>query len=214
MSFADFQEDEAKQLSREYNLKQVQSVPSLWNAHQRRLRHDWLELPGIGAPTLQMLRSRHHLGPGRFIGVERDPEVHKGLVSKYGQESQDHRFAHASLHQWLRGGGSLRVGVCNWDGWVLGKDTQKFREQLGQLWAFAHSQRKRIGGFVLILNMEILQRGSGLEHIVGVLKDCVGHVVEPAHLEQPGVLYGADREGRKSKRLNYAIRFGNVRREK
>lgn len=106
----DFRQSEAKQACRRFNLAGLEN--SLWIAPGGQLRLDWVELAGEGAPMLDLLRPK--LGPGRFIGLDRDREVIHRLQA---QKTPHTIFQEGVLQPLLLDRPELfeNVGVINFD---------------------------------------------------------------------------------------------------
>jgi hypothetical protein len=203
----DFSADWLKQSSRAYNLEEVMRSRTLYDPYRRKLRLDWLELPGRNAPTLRYLRELDLLdASARFLGVERDEATYLELCEQYGESSSDHAFVHGKLELLVKGTLLERSGVCNWDTEQL-SGGEAFRANLAVMWAFAKAQAKRLGGFALIINVGI-DRGFSITDFRESLATC-DHVVSDAELARPGATYGS-RPGRPSSRVNYCIHFGPV----
>lgn len=181
--------------SRARNIAMVQRCKSLFDTRRGRLRCDWAELAGPGAPTLALLRERQLLGPGRYIGIDKNPEVFRGL-----EAGDDAVFHMGSMIPWMMSG-KHRAGVLNWDSLRLG-DGVSFERDLDAAFAFAQSQQETYGflQFVLILNVG-LDRGATEESFCQALAKRGHTVIQDA---DHWFLY----EGKKSRRLNYTIIFG------
>lgn len=201
----DFRDDEQKALSREYNLSQVMRCKRLFNHHTGRLKHDWAELAGHGAPTLHLLREKGWLGPGRFLGIDDSPQVLEGLKEQYGARSEHHEFFPDVLEDWLSRGAAQNVGVLNFDTEYRG-GSDSFRDSLAGAVDFARDQEKLLGNFVLILNAG-LDYGYSVDSFRESLLE-QGITLCEKQLKKTGVLYGSSRPGRRSKRINYAHIFG------
>lgn len=200
----DFQEDDAKRASRIYNIEQVKRLPRVFNRYTQKLKCDWLELPGRGAPTLKMLRSLDMLGPGRFIGCEADRSTFDSLVEEYGEESEDHLFLNDLVELRLLGRSNEKVGVLNFDS-LHQAGSSALEKSVGPLIQFAHQQEKELGGFALILNVGV-GRGFKEEDFKDLMarKGCF---VSDQHLATLGVRYGGERKNGNT-RINYCFLFG------
>lgn len=204
---SDFRDDASKEVSRDYNVSQVQLMQKLFNRHTGKLKYDWAELAGVGAPTLGLLRGRGMLGPAKFLGIECDERVYIPLVEEHGESGKHHKFFHTELEAWVGGGSSREVGVLNFDSQdAAGSD--KFAQNLEVMIRFANRQVEEIGAFALIINAGF-GRGYSLDTFKGTMRE-FGITVSDRHLQIPGVLYGGDRKDRNSSRVNYCVRFGHA----
>ncbi len=119
----------------------------------RRLWLDWVELAGENNPTVDLLAPV--LGPGRFIGVDRD----LGCVNRNAARGLPHvTWLHGTLQTLLANQPALfaRAGVLNYDSFAGWNGDSIFVETT-PLVHFARRQLDRVGEFVLIVNAAMVR---------------------------------------------------------
>ena len=139
-------ESPAKRASREFNVSALAASNVL--VRRGRLACDWLELAADGAPTYALLAP--HLGPGRFIGVDHNPQVIRRLKSSPRPHAV---WQEGRLHDVINLQARLvsHVGVLNFDsyrGWTGSAIVQ----EVHALIPFVVQQYERFGEFILIVN--------------------------------------------------------------
>lgn len=171
----------AKAETRQRPLDAVRESSFLWSHETGTLRCDWMELSGVGAPTLGLLLKEGALVPGgsaRFIGVDAQPDVIQGCRALYGPTAPA-EWQEGRMETLVAGRGAFpNVGV-------LVYDTQDgvWRDSwtaLGRVVAFARRQFKELGEFVLVVNVVGDQRfttGTDVDRYLSRLSDAVGHEV-------------------------------------
>lgn len=143
---------EAKQETRERALDIVRRSSKLWARKSESLRYDWMELAGKEAPTLQMLLDEDVLKEARFIGVDRSQKVLEGCREHYGP-SAPAQWVKGSLKTLLRDSASFsNVGVLVYDSFRAVKG-DPIGGDLSVLSHFVRRQEKKIGEFVLVINV-------------------------------------------------------------
>lgn len=139
-------ESPAKRACREFNVAALQGSSFL--LRRNHLTRDWLELAADGAPTYDLLAPR--LGPGRFIGVDRERHVIRRLQAAKRPHAL---FQEGELHNVVHLQPKLvsNVAVLNFDsfrGWTGNAIVQ----EVHALTPFVLQQYERIGEFLFIVN--------------------------------------------------------------
>ena len=120
---------------------------------RKRLWLDWVELAGENNPTVDLLAPV--LGPGRFVGVDRD----LGCVDRNASRGLPHTtWLHGTLQVLLANRPTLfaRAGVLNYDSFA-GWNGESILVETAPLVAFARRQLDRVGEFVLIVNAAMVR---------------------------------------------------------
>ena len=118
-----------------------------------RLWLDWVELAGENNPTVDLLAPV--LGPGRFVGVDRDA----GCVDRNAARGLPHAtWVHGQLQTLLANRPALfaRAGVLNYDSFA-GWNGDSILVETAPLVRFARQQLDRVGEFVLIVNAAMVR---------------------------------------------------------
>ena len=148
----------------------------LWSREKQRLRYDWVELAGPQAPTLQIHLDENTLGPGAsFIGVDTDQKTLRGCLGHYGPDVPA-RWHLGNLITELRSPARWdNVGVVVFDSWRAVRGNRTITPELVVLTEFAHRQQKRLGEFLLVLNVTIPPRRFSERDIQAYQRLVAGH---------------------------------------
>lgn len=123
-----------------------------------RLRKDWVELAGNGAPTLQILLDEGVLPSphgARFVGVDLDAGVIKEATALYGEDAPV-TWVHGNMVSIIEADIEAfpNAGVLVFDSWnaARGRDIEQI---LPILFNFARKREQQYGEFFLILNVSL-----------------------------------------------------------
>jgi hypothetical protein len=150
-----------KEQTRQNNLDLVRHYSSrIYSRHHHHLRLDVLDLCGENAPFLQLLLDEQVLGPGRYVGVDVDPDVVARCRTRFASDDVI-QWHHGDLVARLRSDTNAwpNVGVLNYDSQRRGSQAP-VRQDLRVLASFAKRQWERHGEFLLIVNVTTARDGA------------------------------------------------------
>lgn len=175
-----------KAYTREQAILQAEQAPRLF---RDGLACDWVELAGAHAPTARLLQQRGHLRTGRFVGVDRLPEVIDTCRRLYPDPCFS--WHEAELKHVLEEPALENAGVLVYDSWdgiqcsaQPGGFAKTTRKRLEPILAFAQRQQEALGEFLLVLNL--VHRGAfsvtALQDYTTFLSDHLDIHVSPSRI--------------------------------
>lgn len=145
----------AKQDTRALPLRIVREHSSiLWDHTRDTLGCDWMELAGVGAPTLPFLLDAGALQNAKFIGVDKDEPTLQDCRQTHGETHAT--WIHAPMKTVIvrEEYASIRkqVGVLIYDSHD-GLHNSNLRSKLQPIFNFAKNQREHLSEFLLVINI-------------------------------------------------------------
>lgn len=132
-----------------------------------KLRRDWIELAGPGAPTLELLIDKELLTPGgegKFIAVDTNQKVLDEAKEQYGEDAPA-EWVRGDLIAMLKADTNAfpNAGALIFDSLNAAKG-RAIEECLEVLFDFAHRRKHTAGGeFYLVLNVSTIMVEKGAD---------------------------------------------------
>lgn len=158
-----------KEITRQETLRTAFRIPGLWEG--TRLKHDWVELAGPGAPMVNLLGP--YLGPGKFIGVDHNRKVIEDCRSYWTNRTETPIFVHAKLESLILGNDPLTHNVGSL---IFDSTARPLGIPLNILFRFAGQQTQRLGCFFLVINTCL--NGVSASHLAVFKQRVESHLTE------------------------------------